>query len=277
MLKYCAILFLFVILSFAESNDRSVSLTPLGGQLDGATSLSITPTGNMYITESNKHRFLVYNSVGIRVDSVGSQGRGDYRFDRPVSIHATNGLRIFVADRNNSRVQLFDRRHQYLTSISAGNIDRQAQFKPTLLTVSSSNELFVFDPDRFVVYKFDANGNYSRELNLRQFSVRNLNQLKISGSLLLLLDSRQGVIHRFSGDGGYLNFISGFDGVKAIHATESEIWALFEDRIDKFTIRGAVIESYRFADPLAGITDLHIAGNRAYILTENQLYRTAVE
>lgn len=277
MLKYCAILFLFTVFSLTESNVRSVDITPLGGQLDGALSLSVTPNGDMYISESNKHRFIVYNSVGIRVDSVGSQGRGDYRFDRPVSIHATNGLRIYVADRNNSRVQLFDRRHQYLTSISSGNIDRHSRLKPALLTVSSSNELFVFDPDRFVVFKFDPNGNYSREFSLRQFSVRNLNQLKISGSTLLLLDSQNGVIHRFSSDGEYLNFISGFEGVKAIHATVNEIWALFENRIDQFTNRGAVIKSYPFTEPLAGITDLHIAGNRAYILTENQLYRAAVE
>lgn len=277
MLKYSVILFLFAIFSFTESSDRSVNITPFGGQLDGAASLSITPTGNIYITESNRHRFLVYNSAGIRVDSVGSQGSGDYRFDRPVSVNATNGLRIFVSDRNNNRVQLFDRRHQFLTSISARNIDRQSRFKPGSLTVSSSNELFVFDPDRFVVYKFDPNGNYSREFNLRQFSVRNLSQLKISGSVLLLLDSQNGVIHRFGTDGGYLNFISGFEGVKAIYGMDNEIWALFENKIDKFSHRGSLIESYQLRDPLTGITDLHIAGNRIFILTSNQLYRAAIE
>ncbi|CAN5279559.1 hypothetical protein BH23BAC3_BH23BAC3_06060 [soil metagenome] len=277
MLKILSILVLFLSVFLSESPDRNITLSPLGSSLDGATSISIIPTGEIYITERNRHRFLVLNSAGFRIDSVGRQGRSDYRFDSPVSINATNGLKIYVADQNNNRVQMFDRRNQYLSSFTSEKLDRQNRFKPTLLTVSSSNELFVYDPDRFLIYKFDSNGNYSRELNLRQYRVRTLSHLKMSGSVLLLFDNREGLLHRFQSDGGYLNFIAGFNEAKAIFGTPNHIWALFEDRLEKFSHRGTSLAAYPIGEPLQNITDLSVSDNRLYVLTSNQLYTAIIE
>jgi len=277
LLKLFSILLLFLSVFLSETPDRNITLSPLGSSLDGATSISIIPTGDIYITERNRHRFLILNSSGIRIDSVGRQGRGDYQFDSPVSINATNGLKIYVADKNNNRVQMFDRRHQYLSSFTSEKLERQDRFKPTLLTVSPSNELFVYDPDRFLLHKFDSNGNYSREFNLRQYRVRNLSHLKMSGFVLLLFDNREGLLHRFQSDGRYLNFIAGFDGAKAISGTPNHIWALFEDRLEKFSHRGASLATYSFNEPLQNITDLFVSGNRLYVLTSNQLYTAIIE
>lgn len=277
MLKIFPILLFFLSVFLSESPDSNSTLSPLGGGLDGATSISIIPSGEIYITERIRHRFLVLNSAGLRIDSVGSQGRNDYRFDSPVSINATNGLKIYIADQNNNRVQLFDRRHQYLSSFTSEKLERQNRFKPTLLTVSPSNELFVYDPDQFLIYKFDSNGNYSRELNLRQYNVRNVSQLKMSGSVLLLYDNRDGLLHRFQSDGGYLNFIAGFDNAIAIYGAENHIWALFEDRVEKFTHRGASVAAFPFQETISNVTDLSIFGNTAYILTSNQLYTAIIE
>lgn len=277
MINFLYILLLFSTAFLPKPADSTITLSPLGAGLDGATSISIIPTGDIYITERNRHRFLVMNYAGIRIDSVGSQGSGDYRFDGPVSIDATNGLKIYVADQNNNRVQMFDRRHQYLTSVTSEKLERQNRFRPASLAVSPSNELFVYDPERFLIHKFDSNGNYRTEFNLRQYRVRNLSQIKIAGQILLLFDDRNGVLHRFQTDGGYINFIAGFDGAKAIFGTANHIWALFEDRLEKFSHRGAAMEAFPFTERIADITDLAVSVNRVFVLTSNQLYTATVE
>jgi len=260
-----------------KPSDSTLTLSPFVAGLDGATSISIVPNGDIYITERNRHRFLVLNHAGIRIDSVGGQGSGNYRFDGPVSINATNGLKIYVADQNNNRVQMFDRRHQYLSSVTSEKLERQRRFRPGSLTVSPANELFVYDPERFLIHKFDSNGNYRTELNLRQYRVRNLSQIKMAGQILLLFDDRNGVLHRFQTDGGYINFIAGFDEAKAIFGTPNHIWALFEDRLEQFSHRGASLAAYPFGEPLQNITDLSVSDNRVFVLTSNQLYTAIIE
>ncbi|REL38311.1 hypothetical protein DYD21_06805 [Rhodohalobacter sp. SW132] len=256
----------------AEPRDTSVQLHPIGGNLDGATSISIIPSGEIYITERGKHRLLKLNRLGTRIDSVGSQGRSDYRFDRPVSVNATNGLKIYVADQNNERVQMFDRRHQYLSTISADIIDGESRLRPVALTVSRTNDLYVYDSERFKIFVFDNNGNQSGEINLRQHGIRSVDQMKISGPELLLFDAHNGVIHRFRSDGSYLNFISGFAGALAIFGTDQHIWSLYNDRIVQKNQRGSLVATFTIGEPVQSASDLAIRGSRAYILTPSQLW-----
>lgn len=249
---------------------------PVSTPLDGAVSISTTPTGLLYIAETNRHRMLILTSEGGRVDSLGSQGGGDYRFDRPVSIDATNGLKIYVADRNNGRVQLFDKRLQYLSSITSDKIDNRNRFQPAQLVASKIGDLIVYDADQHQIYIFDPNGNYSREINLRRYRVGSNLQMKISDSVLLLYDPDQGVIHRFSVDGGYLNFIGGFNDALAIYGSDSNIWAVYADRLVEHTRRGEPVQTYRLNQSLP-VKDLSIFENTVFLLTANQLFKADLQ
>lgn len=249
---------------------------PVSTPLDGALSISTTPTGLLYIAETNRHRMLILTSEGERVDSLGSQGGGDYRFNRPVSIDATNGLKIYVADRNNGRVQLFDRRLQYLSSITSDKIDNRNRFQPAQLVASKIGDLIVYDADQHQIHIFDPNGNYSRKIDLRRHRVGSNLQMKMSDSVLLLYDSDQGVIHRFSVDGGYLNFIGGFNDALAIYGSDSNIWAVYADRLVEHTRRGERVQTYRLNQSLP-VNDLSIFENTVFLLTANQLFKADLQ
>lgn len=244
----------------------------LAGSLEGATSLSITPAGLIYLTESDRHRLLVLSSDGVREDSLGARGGGDYRFNKPVSVDATNGLKIYVADENNSRVQLYDRRFQFLSSISADKIEGQRRFNPTQIQVSSAGDLYAYDPDRHVVYEFDPLGNYRRELNLASFEVGSDIQMKVAGSTMMILDRDQEILHRFTADGGYLNFIGGFDGVEAIYGTQDRIWAMGNNRLQEMDSRGNNISVYTFESEVS-TRDIVIYENAVYVLSDSQLIK----
>lgn len=238
--------------------------------------MSIAPSGHIYLTETNRHRLLVVSPDGVRSDSLGARGSGDYRFNEPVSVDATNGLKIYVADQNNGRIQLFDRRFQYLSTVSADKIDGTNRFLPSQLQVSNSGDLYVYDSDRHVVYIFDTFGNFSREIDLRSFQIGSELHMKVIGSLLLILDQEAGVIHKFSADGGYMNFIGGFSGVSKIHGTPSDIWSLYADKVVKFSFQGESLRSYSFPNPV-NPSDLFVHQNSLYVLSNNQLLKAQIE
>jgi hypothetical protein len=248
----------------------SLQLVEVTSHLDNAQSMSITPSEKIYIAESGKHRLLVVSADGVRTDSLGARGGGDYRFNQPTSVDATNGLRIYVADLQNERVQLYDRRFQFLSTISADKLVNSRRLSPTQIQVSSAGDLYIYDSKRHYIYMFDQLGNFTRELNLTLFNVGSTVDIDVAGSRLLVLDQDIGVIHRFTADGGYLNFIGGFQNVQKIFGTENRIWALGVQELREMDERGNPIRTYDVSYSVPS-HDLGIFENRAYILTSTQL------
>lgn len=271
---YCLTCFICVAPQ-VEAQKLSLQFSEIATGFDNATSLDITPTGTIYITEKNRHRLILLNRDGVRTDSIGNQGAGRYQFDSPQTVDATNGLKIFVADKNNSRVQIFDRRQQYLSSITADKIERVSTFKPHFLAVSASNTLYVFDQDRFLIYKFDSNGNYINQIDLRQFGIKVVNQLKIVNDMLLILDASQGVLHRFRIEGGYINFVGGFNDINAIYGTSKNLWTLTEGVLAKLTFQGSIEESFILSQSKPFV-DMAIDNNDIYFLTSDRLFKAGL-
>ena len=263
-----------MLLPIADIYSQPVTLVPdtLATSLDEASSLSITPTGLIYLTESDRHRLLVLSPDGTRVDSLGARGGGDYRFNSPTSVDATNGLKIYVADENNYRIQLYDRRFQFLSSITAEKIEDQRRFRPTQVQVSNEGDLFAYDADRHVIYIFDPLGNYRREMDLSSFNMGSDIQMKVTGSIMMVLDRGQGVVHRFTADGGYLNFLGGFNDIKAIHASQEGIWAMEDRLLFEMDSRGNIIGTYSFEDNIE-VRDIFFFEHAVYILSAHQLIK----
>ena len=95
--------------------------------------------------------------------SVGSQGSGNGQFDFPTAmdISPIDG-RIYVVDRNNERVQIFDAGFNYLDqfgSVGSGN-GQFANNAVESIAIDSSGNLWVVDRANHRVQRFDSNGNY---------------------------------------------------------------------------------------------------------------------
>ena len=124
--------------------------------LDTPTSIYATQD-HLYVVESGKHRILKLDHDGKLVETLGGLGSGDYQFDTPIDIDATNGLKIYISDYRNNRVQIFDRRFQYLSTIKAPQ--GQRNFRPTQLAVNDFGELFVYEESSKSILRYDENGN----------------------------------------------------------------------------------------------------------------------
>ncbi|RNC79669.1 MAG: hypothetical protein ED557_14200 [Balneola sp.] len=125
--------------------------------LDNPTSIYATQD-HLFVVESGKHRILKLDHNGKLLETLGGLGSGDYQFDTPIDIDATNGLKIYISDYRNNRVQIFDRRFQYLSTIRAPQ--GQRSFRPTQLIVNDFGELFVYDESSKSIHRYDENGNF---------------------------------------------------------------------------------------------------------------------
>ncbi len=262
--------------SISDTNEV-LTFNPIVTGLRGASSVYVTPSREVFITETGRHRYLVTDTSGKRIDSLGSRGVGDYRFDRPVSIDATNGMRIFVADKNNRRVQVFDRRRQFLSSITAPDRPeiRRDYFEPSLLTVNTFSELFVYDDDSRSIFKYDQQGRFSQMISLRGYEVNfPITALKAHEDILYIGDPEIGVMHQIRTGGAYAGFTGGTGILRGISISDGTIWAVNDNELLRINFRGRVVGRYthNIGNQISGVA----ASERSvFILTNDALHRAA--
>ncbi len=100
------------------------------------------------------------------VAKFGSPGTGVGQFNTPVgvAIDESDG-NVYVVDRGNNRVELFDANGAYLSEIDGGETPAKALAEPTSIAVDNSNDsakgrLYVADPNQELIDAFDQSGKY---------------------------------------------------------------------------------------------------------------------
>jgi len=266
----------FSVAAAAQPVADTLRLETVAIHLDHAAAIYAVGNEQVYVVESGRHRLLKLSSNGQRLDSLGNQGFGNYQFDQPVDIDATNGLKIYVSDQNNNRIQVFDRRFQYLASIQAGGAPIPAnRYIPGRLTVNRMGELFFYDDDSDSIIRYGINGEYRGHFPIRDDDRLNIPaDLASVGDKLLLADPAQGVIHVLSSNGPYIRFIGGLKGVHALSIYGGSIWALTEDRLVQLDSRGR-LQSGKWLPASEGkkFVDLSVYDGRVYLLTRDAVYR----
>lgn len=89
--------------------------TPCRNSFCGTTDIAFAPDGNLLISDGYANaRILEYTADGKKVREWGTAGTGPGQFRLPHSIQVGRDGVIYVADRENARVQRFDREGRYL-------------------------------------------------------------------------------------------------------------------------------------------------------------------
>ena len=112
------------------------------GAFVAPTDLTIASNGDIFISDGHatsglNHRIVKYSKNGRFIKAWGKTGSGAGEFDGPHDIAMDSKGRIFVADRGNSRVQIFDQNGKLL--------DEWRQFgRPEVMTIKN-DMLYVTD------------------------------------------------------------------------------------------------------------------------------------
>jgi sugar lactone lactonase YvrE len=84
----------------------------------------------------------IFSKDGKFLKSFGKLGKGKGELDAPHTIAMDSRGRLFVGDRNNNRIQIFDQDGKY--------IDQWKQFsRPSGITILSDDTIFVADSESF--------------------------------------------------------------------------------------------------------------------------------
>jgi hypothetical protein len=251
------------------------------GDFSDPRGISVDPAGNIYVVDAEKNLLTRFSPDGDSTGGVGGYGWGDYQFDQPCDVCATNGIEIYVADYNNNRIQRFDRTLANVATLSTNhsNDDSQQFGYPSGVGVSRLGDLFICDDEDVRIMKvntfstvertFGGYGNGTGSLTMpRQVAVGPNDDVFVSD---------KGRIAVYDNFGSYLTSI----GVGMLHdprgigVSDNKIGVCDSDTLYFFDFSGELISKFSTSDILGAkvghFNDVSITSNKVYILTDRNV------
>lgn len=101
-----------VLMTIGTPNEAGADQTHLNQPND----IAVAANGDIYISDGyGNDRVVVFDKSGKYVRSWGKLGSGPGEFSQPHSLVLDSKGRVYVADRNNARIQIFDAKGKFLT------------------------------------------------------------------------------------------------------------------------------------------------------------------
>lgn len=131
------------------------------GEFENAAAFTFTPSGFFYITDAAKNEIVKLDTLGNITHSIGGYGWSTSTFDEPVDIYATD-LRVYVTDKNNNRIQVFDKDLNYLFLLQTDKHVEETRnfFYPTSCATSIQGDIYILDSDNSRIMKYNSEGNF---------------------------------------------------------------------------------------------------------------------
>jgi len=126
------------------------------------TAVAVSPDGSFYVSDGYRNtRVMKFAADGSFLFQWGTKGTGPGQFDLPHGVTLDAAGRVYVADRSNQRVQVFDAEGHFLHQWKGGEIGR-----PYAVAIDHSGTAFVADggdrphapPDRSAVVVLRSDG-----------------------------------------------------------------------------------------------------------------------
>jgi len=141
-----------------------------GSHFNRPTDVAVEPDGSFYVSDGyGNNRVLKFGPDGKFLSQWGTKGRSPGQFDLPHGIALDGAGRVFVVDRHNARVQVFDRSGNFLSQW------KNALFvEPQDIAIAGDGAAFVTEiggegalPDRSGVYVMRTDGSSAGRIGRR--------------------------------------------------------------------------------------------------------------
>lgn len=259
------------------------------GNFQGATSFSINPSGFIYVADAATNEIHKMDLTGNEVRYIGGYGWDQSAFDDPADVFATT-LNVYVSDRNNHRIQVFDKDLNFAAIVQArgdaqntnnntsSSTDGNITFGyPSCSAVSTQGDMYILDSENQRILKFNISGEYALQFgNYRsgEFALNNPKAFAISqnNDIYALDDSGIVIFDQFGMGLGRLRTEVPFSN---INITYNRLVLTSKDRIftadlnDKeVQLKEAHLQGF---EPGSEIADGLIFKDNLYVLTQKQI------
>ena len=218
------------------------------GAFRNATRLGIDRENRVFVVDADANTVSCFSLPGNLLGSMGGYGWGDGSFDVPTGV-AFDGLNVWIADHGNHRIERFDRRLTFLSSLSTRDTSvEEARFGyPLGIAVSAMGDLFVLDGENLRVVKFTSSQVFDRS-----FPGTNVRSGKFERPLKIVVTDQENVyvaesdrILQFDYFGNYVQTIGvGFlSGLRGFCADRNGIIAVTGDALQFLTTGGALAKT----------------------------------
>ena len=115
------------------------------------TDVAFTPNGDFFVSDGyGNSRVVKFNQEGKFLLAWGKKGKGEGEFNLPHAVRLDSKGQVYIADRENDRVQVFDQNGKFLRQFGG--------FAPFGLYITSDDRLFVADGRANRVLKMTLDG-----------------------------------------------------------------------------------------------------------------------
>ncbi len=194
IMKYIAF-FLFITNAInAQQYDYQYSI----GKFLNASSFYVAASGIIYVTDSGNDQITSLDTLGNILQTTGGYGWTEATFDEPVDVFATP-LNVYVTDKNNHRIQRFDRDLNFISSLSTKDGDnKEARFGyPLGCAISNQGDMYILDSENQRVIKFDLFGNFIQNFggfDAGSYMLENPKSLAVSSNNLIFVLDESGIV-----------------------------------------------------------------------------------
>jgi len=174
------------------------------GNFRSAKSFSINDAGFIFVIDSNNSEIIKLDTLGNIIKRIGGFGWQESSFDDPEDIFA-NTLYFYVADKNNNRIQIFDKDMNFLSSLKTNNNSEHSFQYPTSLAVSTQGDFYILDSDNSRILKYNLRGEFQFQIggyDAGSFSLQSPKKISItSNQMILVVDQNNLIVFDSFGNG----------------------------------------------------------------------------
>lgn len=133
------------------------------GSFNDASCFHMNAAGFIYVADNGNDKIFKLDTLGKKLKETGGYGWDQSSFDSPSDIFAAT-LNVYISDKNNHRIQRFDKDLNFVSSLSTRSSDnKDTRFGyPLSCTVSNQGDMFVLDSENKRIVKFDLFGNFNQ-------------------------------------------------------------------------------------------------------------------
>ncbi|MHB1686200.1 MAG: NHL repeat-containing protein [Ignavibacteriaceae bacterium] len=249
------------------------------GNFRSATSFSITSAGIFYVTDSGTDEVYKIDSLGNVLKDAGGYGWDNGLFDNPPDVFA-NPLLVYVCDKNNHRVERFDKDLNFVSLLyTHDSDDKSMRFGyPLGCSVSQQGDLYILDSENKRIIKFDLFGNYIQNFggyDAGNYSLVDPLSLALApNGNIFVIDKKRIVIFDQYGNGlKIINEDNDFTGIRIIFNkltinSKSEIY-YSNLNLPDFTLTKI---DFGGNDEVKKIVSSLIFNDKLYILTQTKIF-----